>query len=425
MKKAIGVILGGGRGTRLFPLTKYRSKPAVPIAGKYRLIDIAISNCINSAINKIYVLTQYNSESLNRHINHTYKFDFFSTGFADILAAEQTLDREQWYQGTADSVRQNLHHLLHYDCEYLLILSGDALYRMNFQDMIKHHELHNAEITIAVNIVPQSKTKSLGILKTDCSTRITNFIEKPSLAQIKGYEVPKEIMEYYDIKSSSPHYLCSMGLYLFNKDVLINVLKNKEWVDFGKNVIPASISNHRVYAYTFKGYYMDIGTISTFYKMHMDLLKKEPPFEFFYPTSPIYTHPRFLPNSRIISCEINDSKISEGCVIKGKKITKSILGVRSVVRIGSVLDSVVMMGADYFEKEMEQILGKQSTHPYIGIGKNCYIKKTIIDKNARIGDNVKISNSKNIKEYESDTYFIKDGIVIIPKNALIPSGTII
>lgn len=427
IKKAIGVILGGGRGTRLFPLTKYRSKPAVPIAGKYRLIDIAISNCINSGINKIYVLTQYNSESLNRHINHTYKFDLFGTGFADILAAEQTMDREQWYQGTADAVRQNLNHLLHFDCEYLFILSGDALYRMNFQNMLAHHIEKNADITIAASFVGESGTGALGILKTDKNTRITNFVEKPrNEGQLAGFAAPKDILKGFNVPANNKkYYLCSMGLYLFSKKILNKALEDKDKFDFGKHVIPASINKFNVFAYPFPEYYKDIGTISAFYQMHMDLLKRNPPFEFFSPNAPIFTHPRFLPNSRIISCAIKDSKISEGCVIRAESINNSILGVRSVVREGARLEKVVMMGADYYEKEISGLLGRDSKPPYLGIGKNCVIKKTIIDKNAHIGDNAKIVNENNKQCFDGDNYFIREGIIIIPKNGIIKPGTVI
>ena len=411
MRKVLSVILGGGRGTRLAPLTTVRSKPAVPIGGKYRLIDIPISNCLNSNIRKIYILTQFNSESLHRHINQTYKFDNFTEGFLEVLAAAQTLDNMDWYQGTADAVRHNLGHFETYSFDQYLILAGDHLYRMNYAEFVQHHRKKNADITISVKPVTREEAMGFGILKVNEDGRIIDFAEKP--------KTPEEL-ERMKSPTGDPDrpYWGSMGIYVFNRETLRNSLTDIPKDDFGGDIIPGSIKTHNVQAFFFDGYWEDIGTIKSFYDANINLSAMNPDFRFVDVNFPIYTHARMLPGSRISDAVIKQSLINDGALIHAKKIENSVLGIRSVVREESEIYDSYIMGNDFFETDHKNMIP-------LGIGKNCIIKNAIVDKNARIGDNVQIINKNNLQEFESDDYFIRDGIVVVKKDVTIPDGTVI
>ena len=411
MRKVLSVILGGGRGTRLAPLTTVRSKPAVPIGGKYRLIDIPISNCLNSNIRKIYVLTQFNSESLHRHINHTYKFDSFSHGFLEVLAASQTIENMNWYQGTADAVRHNMNHFETYNFDQYLILAGDHLYRMNYQDFVNHHRKEGSDITISVKAITREEAKSFGVLKVNDEGRITQFAEKPK---------DKETLDRMTSSTGDPKrpYWGSMGIYVFNRETLRKTLNDIPKDDFGGDIIPAAIADYKVQAFFFEGYWEDIGTISAFYNANINMTKMKPDFPFVDIQFPIYTHARMLPGSRVSNANISHSLINEGSLIHADTIRNSIIGIRSVVRAGSEIHDSYIMGNDFFETDHK---GKVP----LGIGKNCVIKRAIIDKNARIGNNVKIINKNKLDEFETETYCIHEGIVVVKKDVMIPDGTVI
>lgn len=416
MKNILGVILGGGKGTRLFPLTLIRSKPAVPLGGKYRLIDIPVSNCINSDINKIFVLTQYNSESLNRHITQTYRFGLFSAGFVDILAAEQTPESVRWYQGTADAVRQTLRHMLNYDSEQILILSGDHLYRMDYRKLVQHHQASDADVTVCVVPVSVENASSFGILKMNSDGAISEFFEKPRNPKLLD-ELKVDVNAWKEVGISEERPLmASMGVYLFNPSVLCSLLEDDTKMDFGRDVIPSALTENRVQGYVFTGYWEDIGTIEAFYRANLDLTKDHPSFTFYDDEAPIYTHPRFLPASRIQKGRVERGIISDGCEITDSTITDSVIGVRSVIRSGTQLTRTLMMGADFYESNSKQ------TVP-LGIGKGTVVENAIIDKNARIGRNVRIVNVNQHIHHDDELYFVRDGIVCIPKNTLIPDGT--
>jgi len=411
--------LGGGRGTRLDPLTRYRSKPAVPLAGKYRLIDVAISNCINSGIRKIYVLTQFNSASLNRHISRTYQFDDFSRGFVEILAAEQTVETERWFQGTADAVRRQLRHIMDNEVTHFLILSGDALYRQNFQAMIAEHVADDADITISCKMVSEAQAPQLGILGIDEHRRIRWFREKPVPEELPKLRMPEEAIRRAGLEASSTPYLASMGTYLFRNHVLAEVLAENPSHDFGKQIIPWSLDKYRVHAHLFHGYWEDIGTVRSFYQANLDLLKDVPPFDFYDPEFPIFSHARLLPCSRIINSKIERAMVAEGCYIESAEIRNSIIGIRAVIRSGTVIEDSIVMGADNLE-----------THPPenqipLGIGPNCVIRGAIIDKNVRIGANCQIVNATGALHGTGDHACIRDGIIVVLKNAIIPPNTII
>ncbi len=417
VKNVIGVVLGGGRGARLFPLTLIRSKPAVPVGGKYRLIDIPISNCLNSGINKIFVVTQFNSESLNRHVIQTYRFGLFSKGFVDILAAEQTPESAGWFQGTADAVRQSLRHLLAYPAEHFVILSGDQLYRMNFKEILKEHRNRGADATVCVIPVAPEMASSYGILKMAPDGRLTEFFEKPKDPEkIEQLKVAQAAWPDFGVSADKP-LMASMGIYIFNRDALIEVLENESQLDFGCDIIPSALETHRVCGHLFKGYWEDIGTIGAFYRANLDLAVEDPQFTFFHPDSPVYTHPRFLPASRIRNCTLEHSVLAEGCSINRALIERSVIGVRSVIRDSHISDTL-MMGADYYDHHPGEDLA-------VGVGQGCEIRGAILDKNARIGNGVKILNDSKLQEFDGENYFIRDGIVIIPKNASIPQGTTI
>lgn len=421
----LSIIMGGGQGKRLFPLTKERAKPAVPLAGKYRLVDIPISNCINSGLRRVYLLTQFNSASLHRHISQSYKFDHFSGGFVEILAAEQTLSDTSWYQGTADAVRKNLIHILNNDFSYLLVLSGDQLYRMDFRPIIEQHIETNADLTIATIPVARREAEALGIMQIDSEKRITRFVEKPKeAALLDSLKLSKDSYPKFGIESDQELFLASMGIYIFNREVLVNMLNNT-LTDFGKHIIPGAINTHRVFSYVYQGYWEDIGTIRSFFDANLDVTSELPRFNFFDMSAPVFSRPRFLPGSKINGAQIDHAVVSDGCIINHAQITSCIVGVRSLVGVGSVLKRVILLGCDYYESleciQESMRLGR----PRIGIGDNTKIENAIIDKNARIGDNVVISPAGKPDHVDHPLYYIRDGIVIIPKNGIIPHGTVI
>lgn len=414
--KVLGIILGGGQGSRLYPLTKDRSKPAVPIAGKYRLVDIPISNCINSEIKRVYVLTQFNSASLNKHIKNTYHFSFFSSAFVDVLAAEQTIHSDQWFQGTADAVRQSMHHFLQNDFEYALILSGDQLYQMDFNKMVKAHEDSGAEISIATYPVNAKDATSFGILKTNEENFITSFIEKPSANLLPDWK--SEVSE--QMKHEERNYLASMGIYIFNRALLKKLMENPDTNDFGGEIIPKAIKKHKTLSYQYEGYWTDIGNIDSFFEANLGLTDDVPKFNL-YDNKSIYTRARILPTSKISGTILNKTIIGDGSIILAEKIEKSVIGIRSRIGKNTLISNTYMMGCDYYESL--EFIEKNDVEIMMGIGDRCYIHNCIIDKNCRIGDDVKINGGKHLANTETATYVVKDGIVVIKKGATIPKGT--
>jgi len=414
--KVLGIILGGGQGSRLYPLTKDRSKPAVPIAGKYRLVDIPISNCINSDIKRMYVLTQFNSASLNKHITNTYHFSFFSSAFVDVLAAEQTIQSDKWFQGTADAVRQSMHHFLQNDFEYALILSGDQLYQMDFNDMIKKHEESGAEISIATYPVNAKDATSFGLLKTNKENIITSFIEKPGAELLPNWT--SDVGD--DMKAQGRDYLASMGIYIFNRDLLKKLMDDPNTNDFGKEIIPQAIENHKTLSYQYEGYWEDIGNIDSFFEANIGLTDDVPSFDL-YSAQGIYTRARILPTSKISGTILDKTVIGDGCLINAEKIERSVIGIRSRIGKNSLISNTYMMGNDFYET-LEQV-EEENIEIMMGIGDRCYIHNCIIDKNCRIGDDVRINGGPHIKDIETDTYMVKEGIVVIKKEAIIPKGT--
>ncbi|HHT9122437.1 MAG TPA: glucose-1-phosphate adenylyltransferase [Candidatus Wunengus sp. YC63] len=426
MDNVISVILGGGRGTRLYPLTKERSKPAVPLAGKYRIIDIPISNCLNSNLNKIYVLTQFNSASLHRHITRAYKFDNFSRGFIEILAATQTIDSMNWYQGTADAVRQNLRFFNQPNIDFVLILSGDQLYRMNYQEVIKMHIASGAEVTVSAIPVERKDAYHLGILKVDEQGRIIDFFEKPKDGKvIDSLSLAASAFDRRGISAKGRTLLASMGIYIFNLEVLNDILKETNKSDFGKDIIPEIIKKRRVFAYFFDGYWEDIGTIKSFYEANLNLASVTPNFDLFDEKAPIYTNPLSLPGSVINNCKITQSIVADGCIINDAEIQNSVIGIRSIIGKNTVIQNSIIMGADYYESESNIRMNRFKKVPDIGIGNNSRITGAIIDKNVHIGENVKIENVNKVEHIIADNYMIHDYIVIIPKGSVIPSNTVI
>jgi glucose-1-phosphate adenylyltransferase len=421
MRNVIGVILGGGQGARLFPLTQVRSKPAVPIGGKYRLIDIPISNCIHSGVDKIFVLTQFNSASLNRHVSATYRFDSFSGGFVEILAAEQTqtVDDSDWYQGTADAVRKQLRRIHSRRGHEVLILSGDHLYRMDYRSFVGEHRQRQADVSIAVKPVRREEASGLGILKVDADGRIVTFCEKPTTdTELDELELP-------EAPGADPEarFLASMGIYVFEPQVLTSLLVGNSQDDFGKHIIPAAIEKLNVFAHTFDGYWADIGTISAFYKANLALTEAEPHFSFHQPDAPIFTHQRFLAGSRLLGCRVDRGIISEGCTLVEAEVEQAIIGVRTILGAGVRIYQSVVMGADLYESEADKARNAKNGIPSIGIGRGSIIHRAIIDKNARIGENVIISNDARIDEVDGDGYHIREGIVVVQKDAVIADGT--
>ncbi|OAD43945.1 glucose-1-phosphate adenylyltransferase [Polaribacter atrinae] len=416
-EKVLGIILGGGQGSRLYPLTKDRSKPAVPIAGKYRLVDIPISNCINSDIKRMYVLTQFNSASLNAHIKNTYHFSFFSSAFVDVLAAEQTIHSDKWFQGTADAVRQSMHHFLQNDFEYALILSGDQLYQMDFNDMIKKHEESGAEISIATYPVNAKDATSFGLLKTNEENIITSFIEKPAAELLPDWT--SDVGD--EMKAQNRNYLASMGIYIFNRQLLVDLMSNPDTNDFGKEIIPQAIDSHKTLSYQYEGYWTDIGNIDSFFEANLGLTDDVPQFNLYDNDKHVYTRPRILPTSKIAGSILNKAVIGDGCIIHAEKIERSVIGIRSRIGKNSLISNTYMMGNDSYESLDE--VAENHIDIMMGIGDRCYIHNCIVDKNCRIGDDVRINGGTHIKNTETDTYFVKEGIVVIKKDATIPRGT--
>jgi glucose-1-phosphate adenylyltransferase len=418
-ERTLAIIMGGGAGTRLFPLTKDRSKPAVPIGGKYRIVDIPISNCLNSGLRSIYVLTQFNSMSLHRHIQASYKFDNFSRSFVDILAAQQTPEGSQWYQGTADAVRQNMRYFLERPFDYYIILSGDQLYRMDFRALLHQHIRSGADITLAIKPVERAQVSEFGIMQSDAHRRVTKFVEKPTdEAVLSEFRMGPELLASIGSGAEEELFQASMGIYVFNRDVLVDCLNN-DLVDFGKHIIPQSIEQRQISGYIFNGYWEDIGTIRAFYEANLDLTDLLPQYSFFEPSTPIYTHPRFLPGSKINGATLRQAIIADGCIISDAHIERSVIGVRSKIESGATIRNSVVMGADYYETDQPS---ERQRLPQIGIGRNCVIDRAIIDKNARIADGVVITPEGKPPDLDAGNYFIRDGIVVVPKNAVIPAG---
>ena len=422
VKKVLGIILGGGAGTRLYPLTKMRAKPAVPLAGKYRLIDIPVSNCINAEILKIYVLTQFNSASLNRHLSRAYNFSGFSDGFVEVLAAQQTSDKSSWFQGTADAVRQYLWLFQEWNIDEYLILSGDHLYRMDYSLFVQRHRETNADITLSVVPIDEKRASAFGLMKIDDHGRVIDFSEKPKGDELKAMQVDTTTLGLTSEQAAESPYIASMGIYVFKKDVLIKLLEaNSDQTDFGKEIIPGAAKDHNIQAYLFKDYWEDIGTIEAFYDANLALTKQpHPPFSFYDDRAPIYTRSRYLPPTKLLDCQVQESMIGEGCILKECRISHSVLGLRTLVEANCVIEDTLILGADYYESSQE---GKIP----IGIGSGTTIRRAIVDKNARIGRNVQIINKDNVEESkrEEEGFYIRSGIVVVLKNATIPDGTII
>ncbi len=429
MRDVQAIILGGGRGTRLYPLTMYRAKPAVPLAGKYRLIDIPLSNCINSEIYKIFVLTQFNSASLNRHINRTYQFSHFSEAFVEVLAAQQTYENTHWYQGTADAVRQHIPRFQSRNASTYLILSGDHLYRMDYQKFVQRHRDTDADITIAALPMDEQRASGFGLMKIDQTGQVRMFREKPRGDELREMQVNTRVLGLAAEQAKSHPYIASMGIYVFKQDVLCDLLKRyPEYSDFGKEIIPEALDKYKIQTFLFDDYWEDIGTMRSFFQANMDLLTQPSPrFSFYHASTPIFTRPRFLPPSIIAGSHIEASMIADGCVIKKAHIRQGIVGIRSQIGSNSVIERSVIAGADFYQTPAERDADIAAGKPHVGIGENVEIRNAIIDKNARIGNHVKIINKEGVQESscENEGFCIRNGIVIIVKNSIIPDGTVI
>lgn len=429
MKKVLAIILGGGAGTRLYPLTKLRAKPAVPLAGKYRLIDIPVSNCINSDIVKIYVLTQFNSASLNRHLARTYTFSGFSEGFVEVLAAQQTQESLNWFQGTADAVRKYLWIFEEWDVDHYLILSGDHLYRMDYRQFVQRHLDTKADVTLSVLPIDEKRASDFGLMKIDDTGRVISFSEKPKGDALKEMQVDTTKLGLTPEQAKESPYIASMGIYVFNKKTLIQLLNEApERTDFGKEIIPASAKDYNIQAYLFDNYWEDIGTIEAFYDANLALTRQpQPPFSFYDETAPIYTRPRFLPPTKLLDTQVTESIIAEGCIIKECRIDHSVVGVRTRIEAGATIEDSLLMGADFYEPFAERHSGLQKGGVPVGIGAETRIRRAIIDKNARIGRNVQIVNKDRVEEADRENlgFYIRSGIVVVLKNAVIADGTII
>lgn len=418
-KRALAIIMGGGAGTRLFPLTKDRAKPAVPLGGKYRLVDIPISNCINSGLRRMFILTQFNSVSLHRHIHASYKFDDFGTGFVGILAAQQTPQSTMWYQGTADAVRQNLRYFLEQPAEQFVILSGDQLYQMDFRALLVRHNAAGADLTIATLPVGRAQATGFGIMQSDPSGKLLRFEEKPKdPAVLDSLRIPANRLKELGREPSEELFEASMGIYIFNRDALVEALDN-DYADFGKHIIPAAIRRSKVRSDIFQGYWEDIGTIRSFYEANLVLTDVVPPFSFFNAETPVFTHPRFLPGSKVNGATIRRAILSEGCVVSDAHIERSVVGIRSVINAGCTIRNSVIMGADYYEHDAPA--PRPADAPPLGIGPNCVVDRAIIDKNARIGEGAVITPEGKPENYDGDNFYIRDGIIVVPKNATIPA----
>ncbi|MEO7191605.1 MAG: glucose-1-phosphate adenylyltransferase [Vicinamibacterales bacterium] len=417
MNEVLTIILGGGRGTRLFPLTKYRSKPAVPIGGKWRLIDIPISNCLHAGLEQIYVLTQFNSASLNRHIAQTYRMDVFSGGFVEVLAAEQTLEGERWFQGTADAVRQAARHFRDVDAEYYLILAGDHIYRMDFAELIESHIERDADITIAAQPVSPEGAVGMGIFRFDTSGQVVGFEEKPQADRLTEMRSSAPAHSPAGLLSPDKPFLASMGIYVFSRDVLYDVLNSNSGVDFGREVIPKALDTHRVHAYLYRGYWADVGTVGSFYDVNLMLTRRGSPFNFFHPRRPIYTHPRFLPAARLHNCHLDEALVAEGAYLDSCEVTKSVIGVRSSIHAGAKISRSILLGADFYDDQFGELP--------LGVGRNVVLDRVIVDKNAQIGEGARLVNEQGIEEVDGDGYFIRSGIIIVPKNGVVKPGTVV
>jgi glucose-1-phosphate adenylyltransferase len=421
--EVLALILGGGRGTRLWPLTQHRSKPAVPIGGKYRLIDIPVSNCLHADIRRIFVLTQFNSASLNRHISQTYRMDLFSPGFVEILAAEQTPDNPNWYQGTADAVRQAARHFVRYDADYYLVLAGDHLYRMDYSELVDAHVDRRADITIAAQPVSAADATGMGIFRFDRSGQIVAFEEKPDATRLGeiGHSVPSG--STFGGHSAEKPFVASMGVYVFSRDVLIDVLQRGAATDFGREIIPSALADYRVTAYLHRGYWVDVGTVSSFYDANIMLTEPGAPFHFYDPRRPIYTHPRFLPGARFGDCAVRDSIVAEGCTMDRATVERSIVGIRTNVQDGARITRSVLLGADYYEADDDA--PARGGAPRLGVGRDVELDRVIVDKNARIGDGARLINEAGLDHADGDGYAIRQGIIIVHKDGVIPAGTVI
>lgn len=418
--RVVSVVMGGGRGTRLQPLTSLRCKPAVPLAGKYRLVDIPISNCLNSGLNQIYVLTQFNTASLHRHIRESYVFDAFGGGFVDILSAEQTETGDNWYQGTSDAVRQNLHHFHAGEKDLFLIVSGDQLYQMDFRHIIEQHRRSGAEVTIAAKPVPISQVESLGIMRVGESLEIVDFFEKPKEPSlISGLRMSDKMGR----ASDEERCLASMGIYIFNKSTLFHALEHSNADDFGKEIIPGLLGRAKLHAFVFDGYWEDIGTVGAFFEANLRFTERVPPFNFFDRDRVVYTHARFLPASKLNRCRIEQGVVADGCVISDAEVIRSVVGIRSEIREEALLENVVMMGADFLESPEDRENNDAKGIPHIGIGQGAVIRNAIIDKNARIGANVKLSPEGKPDFYEAGGVVIRDGVLVVPKETVVPDNT--
>ncbi|RPJ85507.1 MAG: glucose-1-phosphate adenylyltransferase [Acidobacteria bacterium] len=423
MDEVLAIILGGGRGTRLFPLTHMRSKPAVPIGGKYRLIDVPVSNCLHAGIRRIYVLTQFNSASLNRHIAQAYRMDHFSRGFVEILAAEQTPDNANWYQGTADAVRKASRHFADYDADYYLILSGDHLYRMDYGELVETHVDRGSDITIAAKPVAREDASGMGILRFDTSGRIVAFEEKPPPERL--HEIRSSVPEGSNmpgVESEKP-FVASMGIYVFTRDILLDLLRGHSGVDFGHEIIPSSLHTHKVTPYLFRGYWADVGTISSFYNANLALTEYDAPFSFYDPLRPIFTRPLFLPDSRVDDCRIDRTLFAEGCYMESAEVEQSIVGIRMQIQRGARVTRSVLLGTDFYERGEE--LPPAAGVPELGVGAGSVLDRVIMDKNARIGRGVRLVNEKRVEHADGDGYHIREGIIIVPKDGVIRDGTVV
>jgi glucose-1-phosphate adenylyltransferase len=417
MLDVLTIVLGGGRGTRLFPLTHQRSKPAVPLGGKYRLIDIPISNCLHAGFKKIYVLTQFNSASLNRHISQTYRLDLFSEGFVEVIAAEQTPEGERWFQGTADAVRQAARHFKNIDAEYYLILAGDHIYRMDFGELIESHIDRNADITIAAQPVTADEATQMGILRCDAGNQIIGFDEKPSAARLDELRPKHSHSPAGSGLSPDKPFVASMGIYVFSRDVLHEVLARDHAVDFGKEIIPHALDTHKVQAHFFRGFWADVGTVQAFYDVNLMLTRRGAPFNFFHPTRPIYTRPRFLPASRLHQCKIDEAIVAEGCYLDNCEIRESVVGIRTSIHNGATVTRSILLGADSYDD-------RQTDIP-LGVGKGAVLDRVIMDKNARVGEGARLVNDRGIQDVDGDGYYIRNGIIMVPKGGVVKPGTVV
>lgn len=419
--QVLAIILGGGQGSRLFPLTQLRSKPAVPIAGKYRLIDIPVSNCLHADIRRIYVLTQFNSASLNRHISQTYRMDLFSPGFVEILAAELTPENTNWFQGTADAVRQARRHFLRYDADYYLILAGDHLYRMDYTEMVDSHVDRRADITIAAQPCTPEDATQMGIFRFDREGHVVAFEEKPSAERLT--QIGQSIPRGATVAGMTPDrpFVASMGVYLFSRDVLLDLLAASDARDFGREVIPSALENYRVNSHLFRGYWADVGTVASFYDANIMLTKPGSPFKFYDPHRPIFTHPRFLPGSRLVDARVHDAIVAEGCYLGKCTVEESVIGIRTHVQEGTTITRSVLLGADYYEAD--DAAPARGDAPRLGIGRNVVLDRVIVDKNARVGDGVRLVNEQGVRHADGNGYFIREGIIVVPKDGVVPPGT--